>query len=184
LVKILLIGGGHAHLSILCQLLNKKLKNFEVTLISPSIEEIQIDLDSLSEKASFSFIEDTIISFDPLQKMLLSFSGEIYRFDVISFDLDMNFSLFKQALVPIAEDGTMLVEVTLQNKEYPYIFGAGDSVSIEGLPSDSKFTDRQGDVLWNNIKRYLSDQKLQPINPKSTKVSLNELLNRIFKRFL
>jgi NADH dehydrogenase FAD-containing subunit len=183
LTKILLIGCGDAHLSILRRLLNENIKNYEVTLISPSKEGVQFNLDSLSEKESFSFIEDTIISFDPLQKMLLSFSGEIYRFDVISFDLNMKFSLFKQALVPIAEDGTMLVEDTLQNEEFPFLFGAGECVSIKGLPSGSKFTDMQGDVLWNNIKRYISGQKLQSLSSKSTKGPLNGLLNRIFKRF-
>jgi hypothetical protein len=118
LTKILLIGSGYAHLSILRRLLNEKSKDYEVTFISSSKDDIPIDFESLIEKASFSFIEDTLISFDPLQKMLLSFSGEIYRFDVISFDLDMKFSLFKQALVPVAEDGTMLVETPCKIRSF------------------------------------------------------------------
>jgi hypothetical protein len=183
LTKILLIGSGYAHLSILRRLLNEKSKDYEVTFISSSKDDVPIDFESLIEKASFSFIEDTIISFDPLQKMLLSFSGEIYRFDVISFDLDMKFSLFKQALVPVAEDGTMLVEDTLQNKEFPFLFGAGDCVSIGGLPSGSKFNDKQGDVLWNNIKRYISGQKLHTLSNKSMFDPLSKWLTRIFKRF-
>ncbi|RZT23754.1 hypothetical protein [Fictibacillus sp. BK138] len=180
MTKILLIGCGDAHLSILRRLLKKKSKDYEITLISPSKDVVTIDL---IENPSISFIEDTIISFDPLQKMLLSFSGEIYRFDVISFNLTMKFSLFKQALVPVAEDGRMLVDHTLQNNEFPFLFGAGDCVSIEGISSDCNFNDQQGDILWNNIKRYISGRKLQSLSSKSTKVPLNGLLNRIFKRF-
>lgn len=181
MTKIFLIGCGHAHLSILRRLLNEKFKNYEVTLISPSKEDVQINLDSLSEKASFSFIEDTIISFDPLQKMLLSFSGEIYRFDVISFNTDMKFSLFRQALVPVDENGAMLVEDTLQNAEYPFLFGAGDCVSIAGQHKNEIPTAKQDYVLWNNMKRYISDQKLTPLTDSSKLTHFTDWLRRLFK---
>lgn len=165
LTKILLIGSGHAHLSILRHLLNEKAKDYEITLITSSKKDVQIDLEGLSGKSSVSIIEDTIISFDPLQKMLLCFSGEIYRFDVISFNMDMRFSLFKQALVPVSENGAMLVEDTLQNAEFPFLFGAGDCVSIIGRAANSSESpDKQADVLWNNMKRYLKGQKLKPLS--------------------
>ncbi|MFD1356787.1 hypothetical protein ACFQ4X_02660 [Fictibacillus halophilus] len=181
MTKILLIGSGHAHLSILRRLLNEKSNNYEVTLISPSKEDVQIDLESLSEKASVSFIEDTIISFDPLQKMLLGFSGEIYRFDVISFDIDMKFSLFRQALVPVVEDGTMLVEDTLQNSEYRFLFGAGNCVSIVGQSKNAESTDKQGYMLWNNMKRYISGQKLKSLNSGYNHTPFTDWLRRLFR---
>jgi hypothetical protein len=182
LTKILLIGSGHAHLSILRRLLNKKPKDYEITLITPSKKDVQIDLEGLSEKSSVSIIEDTIISFDPMQKMLLSFSGEIYRFDVISFNMDMKFSLFRQALVPVAENGAMLVEDTLQNAKYPFLFGAGDCVSIAGQPMNAKSIDKQSQVLWNNMKRYISGQKLIPLTGSSNIKNFTDLLRRLFKR--
>lgn len=181
LTKILLIGSGHAHLSILLRLLNEKHKEYEITLITPSKKDAQIDLEVLSGKRSVSIIEDTIISFDPMQKMLLCFSGEIYRFDVISFDMDMKFSLFKQALVPVAENGTMLVEDTLQNAEYPFLFGAGNCVSIAGQEKNEKSADKQGYVLWNNMKRYISGQRLIPLTDSSKINNFTYLLRRLFK---
>jgi hypothetical protein len=181
LTKILLIGSGHAHLSILRRLLNEQTKDYEITLITPSKKDVQIDLEGLSEKSSVSIIEDTIISFDPMQKMLLCFSGEIYRFDVISFNMDMKFSLFRQALVPVAENGAMLVEDTLQNTEFPFLFGAGDCVSIAGQDKNEKSADKQGYVLWNNMKRYISGQKLIPLTDSSKINSFTEKLRRFFK---
>ncbi|MBY6037599.1 FAD-dependent oxidoreductase [Fictibacillus nanhaiensis] len=318
---ILLVGGGHAHLSILRNLLNETARDFEVTLISSSKyqyysgmfsgfteglyseEEIRIDLESLCKKASVSFIEDTIISFDPLQKVLLGFSGGIYNFDVISFDIgsginseltktiglnikpnyqfpdqiktfrssekpvvigggsagvelalstlawrrkknrnrapvtlisssplldsygaaatkkirgiaknhDLRFyeneqvedvtedylltsngsriaysailpvtgpkasSIFKQALLPIDKAGFMMVEDTLQNHEFPFVFGAGDCVTLAGyehLPKNGVYAVRQGPVLWKNIKNYLSRQSLDRFYPQKKFVSI------------
>jgi NADH dehydrogenase FAD-containing subunit len=161
LIKILLIGAGDAHKSVLQQFKKQKTNDIEITLISSSnIAEIN----KLCEDASVAFKEDTVISFDPLQKMLLSFSGEIYRFDVISFDVDMKYSLFQQALVPVDSDGLMLVEDTLQNTEYPFLFGAGDCVTTPQHGRDSFSSTEQGIVLWKNIKRFIHGQKLKPLN--------------------
>ncbi|OOE12646.1 hypothetical protein [Fictibacillus arsenicus] len=182
MTKILLIGSGHAHLSIIRRLINEKHKDYEITLITPSKKDVQIDLEVLSEKSSVSIIEDTIISFDPMQKMLLCFSGEIYRFDVISFNMDMKFSLFRQALVPVVENGAMLVEDTLQNAEYPILFGAGESVSIVGGASNkTESPDKQADLLWNNMKRYLKGQKLQSLN-SGNDTFFSSWTERLFKR--
>jgi NADH dehydrogenase FAD-containing subunit len=320
LTKLLLIGGGHAHLSILRSLLHEEISDLEVTLITSSKfqyysgmfsgfteglyneEEIRIDLESLCGRASVSFIEDTIISFDPMQKVLLGFSGGIYSFDVISFDIgsgissdltqtvglnikpnyrfteqikefrssenpvivgggsagvelalstsawrqnhslknpvtlissspllhsygnkatqkireianDHNLvyyenekieklknniiitdkdteieysailpvtgpkasSLFKQALLSIDSEGYLLVEDTLQNADYPYVFGAGDCVSLAGypdLPKNGVYAVRQGPLLWKNIKRLITGRPLVPFKPQKMFVSI------------
>ncbi|MED1865312.1 FAD-dependent oxidoreductase [Fictibacillus nanhaiensis] len=318
MTKLLLIGGGHAHLSILRSLLHEKMSDLEITLITSSKfqyysgmfsgfteglydeDEIRIDLESLCSRASVSFIEDTIISFDPMQKVLLGFSGEIYHFDVISFDIEpwvsselistseltpkhhfiekikklrsseapvivgdssravelalsvsswrntynlsnsvtlispssllhsygakatkkireiahdhnLEFyeneqvneakdsyvttkngtkikysiilpitepkasSLFKQALLPVDSDGFLLVEDTLQNDEYPYVFGAGNCVTIsmysELVKNDFHAT-KQGPILWRNIKRFLFGQSLESFKPYTSPFSI------------
>ncbi|MET3729371.1 NADH dehydrogenase FAD-containing subunit [Fictibacillus halophilus] len=319
MTKLLLIGGGHAHLSILRSLLHEEISDLEVTLITSSKsqyysgmfsgfteglydeDEIRIDLKSLSSRASVTFIEDTIISFDPMQKVLLGFSGNIYYFDVVSFDIEpwisselisttelnppkhhliekikklraseapviigdgaeavelalsitswrninklsksvtlinsssllhsfgvkatvkireiaqyhnlviyeneqinevnnnyvitdrgtkVKFSmtlpitgpkassLFKQALLPIDSDGFLLVEDTLQNNEYPYVFGAGSCVTFSDYP-DLKKNDlhatKQGPILWRNIKRFISGQSLERFKPRNDSFSI------------
>ncbi|WP_416730982.1 NAD(P)/FAD-dependent oxidoreductase [Fictibacillus sp. JL2B1089] len=318
MTKLLLIGGGHAHLSILRSLLHEEISDLEVTLITSSKfqyysgmfsgftegqydeDEIRIDLESLCSRASVSFIEDTIISFDPMQKVLLGFSGGIYSFDVISFDIepwssselistselipkhhlldklkkvrtsdspviignaaeaiemalsitswrkkynmsktvtlissssllhsfggkatkkikeiahhqnleiyeneqvnDVNdnyimtdkctkvkytsilpitgpkaSSLFKQALLPVDSDGFLLVEDTLQNVEYPYVFGAGNCVTISEYPELVKrdvHAMKQGPILLKNIKRFISGRSLERFKPRRNPYSL------------
>jgi hypothetical protein len=177
--KILLIGAGEAHRSILNHIKKERIKNIQITLVSSSITD---EIYHLCEKGSVTFIEDTVISFDPLQKMLLSFSGEIYRFDVISFDGDLKFSLFKQALVPVDASGCLLVEDTLQNTEFPFIFGAGDCASISQHTKNDVSPAEQGIVLWNNINRYIYGNKLKPLNSGAKLSYFNDWLGRLFKR--
>lgn len=178
LIKILLIGAGDVHLSVLSHLEKEKLNDAEISLISSTKSE---EVKNRCDETSVTFIEDTVISFDPLQKMLLSFSGEIYRFDVISFDIDTKYSLFKQALVPVVENGAMLVEGTLQNTEFPFLFGAGHCVSIAGQNKKATSTDKQGIVLWNNMNRYIRGQKLKSIEESSKLTSFKNWLNDLFK---
>ncbi|OZM57381.1 hypothetical protein CIB95_07930 [Lottiidibacillus patelloidae] len=103
--KLLLIGGGHAHLHVVKQLQLHPYKDVEVTLISASKyqyysgmfsgyteglyskEDIRINLEELSTKANVKWFEGIITAIDAEQKMVLTASGEVIRFDVISFDI-------------------------------------------------------------------------------------------------
>jgi NADH dehydrogenase FAD-containing subunit len=176
-IKILLVGAGEVHQSILEHVKKEKTNDLEVTMISSSKSA---ETYKRCEEAAVTFKEDTVISFDSLQKMLLSFSGDVYRFDVISFDIDTKYSLFKQALVPIDSEGRMLVNDTLQNTEFPFIFGAGDCVALVGNTKKNA-ADKQAEVLWNNIKRYMKGQKLKPLNSGSNHF-FSSLVDRLFKR--
>ncbi|RBW70388.1 FAD-dependent oxidoreductase [Bacillus taeanensis] len=103
--KLLLVGGGHAHLHIIKMLEKESLVNTEITLISPSRfhyysgmfsgfteglyseEEIRIDLKKLAEKAAVNWIEAAVLSVDPEQKMVLTTLGDVLTYDVLSFDI-------------------------------------------------------------------------------------------------
>jgi NADH dehydrogenase FAD-containing subunit len=70
----------------------------------------------------------------------------------------------------------LLVENTLQNKEFPFIFGAGDCVTLRNyslLPKNGVYAVRQGPILWENLKRTLNNQSL--ITFKSQKKFLSIL---------
>ena len=184
LTKLLLIGAGEAHLSVLRSLQLERLQDVDVTLISSSRyseKDTQLDIVTLCETASVTFIEDTIISFDPLQKMLLSFSGEIHRFDIISFDMGMKISLFKQALVPVDPKGLMLVNDKLQNTEFSFIFGAGKCVSIVDGSENSDALLKQGKILCKNIRRYLSGKPLKGLNVGS-RLTFMDHLRKLLKK--
>ncbi|MGD6794696.1 hypothetical protein [Metabacillus indicus] len=83
MIQVLLIGGGHAHLSILRSIIKEeKSKKYHITMISPSRyqyysgmfsgftegiyseEDIRIDIEDLCKIASVTFIKDTVLSID------------------------------------------------------------------------------------------------------------------------
>lgn len=66
--------------------------------------------------------------------------------------------LFKLSKLPVDENGYLSIEKTLQVKEYPFIFGAGEGAVIKGHQTftHSLYTSRkQGDVLFTNIRGFL-----------------------------
>ncbi|MCF6137677.1 FAD-dependent oxidoreductase [Pseudalkalibacillus berkeleyi] len=304
--KLLLIGGGHAHLSLLKKFKQDQFADCEVTLLNPTrtyyysgmfsgyvegiyqLDELEIDLQTLCEKAGIQFVEGTALSVDAKQKMVLTEKGDILNFDVLSFDIgtkrkgvselpdsdqifhlnrkeqikelgdeaskrgdvvivgggaagiELSFSiqswkkknnddgtvrlisssalygessddrckktlkakiiqagirlhenerverikeskvhmngesvsydsllwmtgseapkLYKSSKLPIDKEGYLLVEDTLQVKQYPFIFGSGNGVTIQNhpdLPRNGVMAVRQGGVLWDNLKGFL-----------------------------
>jgi NADH dehydrogenase FAD-containing subunit len=103
--RIVLAGGGHAHLTVIRMLLDNKRNDIEVILISPSTyqyysgmfsgyteglyqeNDIRIDLSKLAEFSSISFYEDEIIKVDPDKKMAYGLSGQQWSFDILSFNI-------------------------------------------------------------------------------------------------
>lgn len=102
---LMLIGGGHAHLYCLRQLVLEKMKDVRVVLISPSrfqyysgmfsgfaegfyqLEEIRVNLKKLCEKAGVVFIEDQIVRIDAENKEMMGAAGTVYTYDAASFNI-------------------------------------------------------------------------------------------------
>ncbi|GGH77675.1 NADH dehydrogenase FAD-containing subunit [Pullulanibacillus pueri] len=65
--------------------------------------------------------------------------------------------MFEQALLPTDEKGFLRVEETLQVKAFPYIFGAGECISLSqtqvGVDLDTMVS-LQADILWENLRGY------------------------------
>jgi pyridine nucleotide-disulfide oxidoreductase family protein len=103
--QLILVGGGHAHLSVLNKLQSNPLNNVQTILISPSrfqyysgmfsgcVEgiysqsDIRVDLDQMSRKASITFVIDTVTSIDAKQKKIGTEKGKSLTYDAISFDI-------------------------------------------------------------------------------------------------
>ncbi|WLR52641.1 FAD-dependent oxidoreductase [Bacillus tianshenii] len=103
--KLVLVGGGSAHLFVLKQLQQKKLNDVEITFISSdryqyhsnmfpgfaeglySKEEIRIDLKHLADAAGVQWKEGSVLSLDPNGKVILTEQGEVLSYDVISFNI-------------------------------------------------------------------------------------------------
>lgn len=306
--KLLLVGGGHSHLYILKRLQQASLQGVEVTLLSPdpyqyysgmfsgyaeglySIDDIRVNLVKLAKQAGVKWVQGAVTSIDPNQKTILTASGDIVVYDVISFDIGSltagihlleapqiksrikpnyhfidvidrartsrkvvivgggaagieialsltawrekkdikvpitlisatrllaqerhktsskienivksrgiqliphtkvnkvqenslltstknkidfdqliwltgpkSHDLFKTSKLPVDKEGYLLVEDTLQVKEYPSIFGAGDCISIRQYPNIPKvgvYAVKQGPILFKNIEGFLTE---------------------------
>ncbi|KMK91575.1 FAD-dependent oxidoreductase [Rossellomorea marisflavi] len=101
---VILAGGGHSHLHCLLERSKEKTADRWI-LISPSRhqyysgmfsgfvegiyseEEIRVDLEVLCRKAQCDFVEASVLSVDPIQKQLLTDTGDLYSYDAASFDI-------------------------------------------------------------------------------------------------
>lgn len=103
--KLALVGGGHAHLYILKQLLLEPLPNVEITLISPRAyqyysgmfsgyaegiyehDDISVNLQQFADRAGITWVEETVTAVFPDKQQLQTSSGKLIAFDAISFDI-------------------------------------------------------------------------------------------------
>ncbi|MFC4712086.1 FAD-dependent oxidoreductase [Planococcus dechangensis] len=117
---LVLVGGGHAHLHCLEQLNNHALEDTQVLLISASryqyysgmfsgftegvysLQDIRIDLAELCGKVGAVFIEDAVETIDPENKTLTCASGEMYGYDLVSFDIGSQIDIPRNFLKHIA----------------------------------------------------------------------------------
>ncbi|HET7616501.1 MAG TPA: FAD-dependent oxidoreductase [Bacillales bacterium] len=75
------------------------------------------------------------------------------------------------ASLPVDRDGYLLVEETLQVKQHPSIFGAGNCVSISGyghIDHEGRYSMGQPQILWENIKGFLGDGEGALYRPSET----------------
>ncbi|WP_421379723.1 FAD-dependent oxidoreductase [Bacillus salacetis] len=85
------------------------------------------------------------------------------------------FPIFKESGLMTTEEGFLAVTDTLQSKSHPFIFGAGDCVSLlsyKNLAKNGVFAVRQGPVLWENIKRTLTNSPVIKFTPQKRYLSI------------
>ncbi|MEN8133910.1 MAG: FAD-dependent oxidoreductase [Thermodesulfobacteriota bacterium] len=100
--KLVLIGGGHAHMVTLANLENFIKKGYSVTVIGPSEyhyysgmgpgmlsktytpDDIRFYTRKVVEERGGSFILDSVVRIDPLEKMVLTKAGHQIPYDVLS----------------------------------------------------------------------------------------------------
>ncbi|MDX8385178.1 MAG: FAD-dependent oxidoreductase [Gallionella sp.] len=102
--RLILAGGGHAHLSVLHALANHP-ENIEVTLITPSayqtysgmlpgwmaghysLSDCHIDLRPLAEAAGVALIVDQVAGMDANRNCVALSDGKIVEYDLLSLDV-------------------------------------------------------------------------------------------------
>ncbi len=102
--RLLLLGGGHAHLNLLRRLRSEAPKGWQVTLVSPhsrqiysgmlpgwvaghyALDDCAISLAGLCERAGIAFAQTAAIELDLARSEVLCADGERRRFDFVSID--------------------------------------------------------------------------------------------------
>jgi NADH dehydrogenase FAD-containing subunit len=118
---LVIVGAGHAHLTVLKNLKEFKSSGHDVTVVSASplhyysgmgpgmlsgiyrAEEIRFDVKKLSEDRGAVFVEDTVVKLKPDERMIELQSGNEVPYDAISLNTG--------SFVPVAE--SMLADETV-----------------------------------------------------------------------
>jgi pyridine nucleotide-disulfide oxidoreductase family protein len=103
--RLVLAGGGHAHLAVLDALARDPLRDVEVTLVTPASKqaysgmlpgwiaghysrpEIEIDLESLARRANVTFLRDCIGAVDANRRCVAMSDRQQLEYDVLSLDV-------------------------------------------------------------------------------------------------
>jgi NADH dehydrogenase FAD-containing subunit len=101
---LVLVGGGHAHLTVLLNLADFVQRGHSVTLIGPSpyhyysgmgpgllsgiyrAQDARFHVKKMAEERGASFLQDKVIKIDPGQRTLKLQSGNQVSYDVVSFN--------------------------------------------------------------------------------------------------
>jgi pyridine nucleotide-disulfide oxidoreductase family protein len=101
--RLLLIGGGHAHVFVFEALARGRMPVGEVTLVSPhdhqvysgmvpgliagryTLDEVTFDLPAIAARCGIRFVRDTAVRLDPAARTVALASGEVLAYDVVSF---------------------------------------------------------------------------------------------------
>jgi selenide,water dikinase len=102
--QLLLVGGGHAHLSLLQRWRREAPRSWQVTLVSPyprqiysgmlpgwvaghyALDDCAISLTGLCARAGITFVETALIGLDLAHHEALCADGQHRRFDLVSID--------------------------------------------------------------------------------------------------
>lgn len=143
--RIILAGGGHAHLAGISKGALSSLADSEVILISPSRyqyysgmfsgftegiyteEEIRIDLAALAEKHKFTFLEEKVTFISAAGKKVHTDSGNQYAYDWLSIDIGSS-QKTASSILPVKPNYSFPDTIrSFREGRSPVIAGAGAS---------------------------------------------------------
>ncbi len=105
IVRVVLLGGGHAHLHVLCAFARRPPSNHEVILVSPSarqlysgmlpgwmaghfeLSELTVDLNTLAARAGVKFVVARGTAIDAAKRVLSLDDGSELAYDILSLDV-------------------------------------------------------------------------------------------------
>ena len=99
---LVLVGGGHAHMTVMVNLQDYTERGHQVTLIGPSAyhyysgmgpgllagkyrpQDVRFNIKKMAEDRGAVFVKDTVVRIDPKKKVLILKSGGEIVYDIVS----------------------------------------------------------------------------------------------------
>lgn len=177
------VGGGAAGIEMALSLSAKRKKENKtpVTLITQSSllagepEKTQSKILDIAKDKGLKVHENEKVSNVTSSNLVISGGKQIAYDQLLWLTGPKAPGIFQTSKLPVDQSGYLLVEDTLQVKEYPAIFAAGDCASLReypDLPKSGVIAVRQSEILWNNIKAFLKEGDGIRFHPKGKYLSI------------
>ncbi|GAA0488546.1 FAD-dependent oxidoreductase [Salinibacillus aidingensis] len=185
--KVVIVGGGAAAIEISLSLQTWRKKNYvntPVTLISPDrllqdkSHKISDKIEKIVVQKDINLIKNEEVTSVKHHKIMTSLHNEIYFDKLLWLTGPKAPGLFSTSKLPVDDQGYLKVEDTLQVKKYPFMFGAGDCVSLE---NDSNIDEgavsavKQGPILFKNLKGFFETGEGELYTPQKNGLSMMSL---------
>ncbi|WP_034551983.1 FAD-dependent oxidoreductase [Carnobacterium funditum] len=179
-----IIGGGSAGVELALttaawRKTNKKEANVKLISSSPLLSsygrKASIKIRQVVKRKGLEVFENERIEHLDQNFLITDRNHKIKWSHLLSLTGPVASPLFTENILLKDANGFLLVKNTLQHKQYPFIFGAGDCATVEEyplLPKNGVYAVRQGQLLTQNLKRYLENQDLLPFIPQKRFLSI------------
>lgn len=182
--RLVVVGGGAAGVEMALSLNARRIKKdpmFSTILVSSNEilrqrgNKAMLQAERILEKNGVLIHKNDDVK-SVMKNQLKTDSGEFIPFDTLLWLAGPKpQQIFVNGKLPTDEKGYLLVEDTLQVKQHPEIFAAGDCASLSSFPHTEKSgvqAVRQAPILWRNIKGHLTNGTLKKFRPPSSTLSI------------
>ncbi|WP_394174166.1 FAD-dependent oxidoreductase [Guptibacillus hwajinpoensis] len=178
-----IVGGGAAGIEIALSLTARRRKEGKkaVTLIShskllqASPMKAQSKIEQIARNKEMHLYLEEAVSNVTTNHVVTSSGNNISYDQLLWLTGPKAPDLFRASKLPIDQAGYLLVEDTLQVKEYPAIFAVGDCATLRDypdLPKAGVVAVKQSEVLWENLKAFLQQKDGVRFQPKKAYLSI------------
>jgi NADH dehydrogenase FAD-containing subunit len=202
---LVLVGGGHAHLTVLLQLASYIERGHRVTLIGPSPyhyysgmgpgllsgiyrpQDVRFHVKKMAEDRGATFLQDKVIKIDPIQRTLGLASGNTQAYDVVSFNTGSDVPLSglvakpQKNIVPVKPVFNLLqaqrfILQALRQKQMNFIVVGGGPAGVEVTANLWRLVNRNGGKA--TIKLIAGRKLLGNLPEKVRSLALSSLVDR------
>ncbi|MCD7036074.1 FAD-dependent oxidoreductase [Metabacillus sp. GX 13764] len=179
-------GSGAAGLELALSVQAWRKKNSRktpVVLVGPEpyiSEKFNGKLKSISRRKGIRLLSEKAEQIQP--HSLITSSGKEIPFSSLLFlGGPSAHPVLAKSFLMTDRNGFLLVDSFLESVQRQGVFGAGDCVTLTeypSLPKNGLYAIRQGEILWENFRRYADGRTLKPFSPQKRYLSILSIGDR------